>query len=105
MAKGFVAKTAALLYVIGNLAFSAEFGASRASLEGDLAYRKADFEQAESLYRSALSADPGCARALWGLGRIEELHFRRGAARDYFAAAFRLDPRDQIGRASCRERV
>jgi tetratricopeptide (TPR) repeat protein len=64
------------------------------SLLGDIAYRKADFDNAESFYRSALAAEGACARALWGLGRIEELNFRRGAARDYFSAAFRLAPRD-----------
>ena len=64
------------------------------SLLGDIAYRKADFDAAESFYRAAVSVDPACARAIWGLGRIEELNFRRGAARDYFATAFRLDPRD-----------
>jgi tetratricopeptide (TPR) repeat protein len=64
------------------------------SLLGDIAYRKADFDTAESCYRAAISADRGCARAMWGLGRIEELNFRRGAARDYFATAFRLDHRD-----------
>ena len=35
-----------------------------------------------------------CAGAFWDSGRIEDLHFRRAAARDYFAAAYRLDPRD-----------
>src|SRR5882672_11656923 len=61
---------------------------------GDIAYRKANFDQAESFYKQALSLDPSCARALLGLGRIEDLHFRRAAARDYFAAAYRLEPRD-----------
>src|SRR5258708_7024697 len=64
------------------------------SLLGDIAYRKADFDAAESFYRAAVSVAPACARAIWGLGRIEELNFRRGAARDYFATAFRLNPRD-----------
>ena len=63
-------------------------------LLGDIAFRKADFDAAESFYRVAISLDPACPRAIWGLGRIEELNFRRGAARDYFATAFRLDPRD-----------
>jgi len=61
---------------------------------GDIAYRKANFEQAESLYKQALKVDPKCARALLGLGKIEGLHFRRDAARDYFEAAYRLDPTD-----------
>src|SRR5258706_355326 len=64
------------------------------SLLGDVAFRKADFDAAEAFYRAAISLDPTCARATWGLGRIEELNFRRRTARDYFAAAFRLDPRD-----------
>ncbi len=85
------AKSFMLLCLSGIVACGAELAAW--SL-GDLAYRRADFEAAESFYRSAQAADPSCARALWGLGRIEELHFRSGAARDYFAAAFRLDPHD-----------
>ena len=94
MARDLAAKIAVLLCVSGIVAPGANLPALPSWSHGDAAYRQADFEAAESFYRSALSADPACARALWGLGRIAELHFRRGAARDYFAAAFRLDPRD-----------
>src|SRR2546423_18390 len=73
---------------------AAQSPAARAAKRGDVAYSKADFDGAESAYRLALSADPSYARAVWGLGRIAQLNFRRGSARDYFAAAFRLDPRD-----------
>ena len=63
-------------------------------LLGDIAFRKAEFDTAESFYRAAISVDPTCARAIWGLGRLEDLNFRRGAARDRFAMAFGLDPHD-----------
>src|SRR5260370_20444403 len=35
-------------------------------LLGDIAFRKADFDAAESFYRAATSLDPACARASWG---------------------------------------
>src|SRR5260370_34110947 len=62
------------------------------SLLGDIAYRKADFDAAESFYRAAVSRDPPSAPATWGPGRIEEVNFRRAAARDDLATAFPLAP-------------
>jgi hypothetical protein len=41
-----------------------------------------------------LQDDPACARARWGLGRIEMLASRKVAARNQIARAFQLDPRD-----------
>src|SRR5437773_1619861 len=93
MVRAFRATIAVLLEFSGIVAFAAADPAG-AAFQGDAAFLKADFDSAKSFYRLALSEDPKCAHALWGLGRIEELNFRRGAARDYFAAAFRLDPRD-----------
>jgi predicted aspartyl protease len=91
------AKLAMLLHLAGIVAFTASVGPggkSNCAANGDIAFRKSDFAHAESLYRRALAEDNNCARAVWGLGRIEELNFRRAAARDNFACAFRLDPRD-----------
>src|SRR5437867_11088336 len=92
MVRAFRATIAVLLEFTGIVAFAAADPAG-AAFEGDIAFRKSDFDSAKSCYRLALSDDPKCAHALWGLGRIEELNFRRVAARDYFAAAFRLPPR------------
>src|SRR5215468_88606 len=88
-----------LLHLAGIAAFSASVGfdgntVAGCAASGDIAFRKSDFASAEALYRRVLSEDGTCARAVWGLGRIEELNFRRAAARDYFASAYRLDPRD-----------
>lgn len=94
MARCSAARIAILFCGAGIVASGCGLPAQPTCSQGDAAFRQADFEAAESFYRSALAVDPACARALWGLGRIEELHFRRSAARDYFAAAFRLDPRD-----------
>lgn len=64
------------------------------TLLGDISFRKADFEKASALYQSALDLNPTCARAYLGLGRIQQLHFRRRLARDYLAQAYKLDPHD-----------
>src|SRR6476620_11903362 len=99
MPRGFSAKLAVLLHLVGVAAFSASLprqgppGGNCFELaeKGDIAFRKSNFAAAESSYRDAFSREKTCARGVWGLGRIEELNFRRGSARDYFAAAFRLD--------------
>ncbi len=64
------------------------------SLAGELALRRGDFESAQRSLQRSVALNPSNARAWWGLGRIEQLHFRRDAARDLFARAYRLDPRD-----------
>jgi tetratricopeptide (TPR) repeat protein len=61
---------------------------------GELALRRGDFDAARQAFSRAAALQPSYARAWWGLGRVEKLHFRRDAARDFFAAAYRLDPRD-----------
>jgi hypothetical protein len=97
MSPGFSAKFAVLLHVAGMAAISASLLPTEpvaCAAKGDAAFRNSDFAAAEAFYRLAQSQDKACSRAIWGLGRIEELNFRRGAARDYFAMAFRLDPRD-----------
>src|SRR5438445_794643 len=100
MFRGRTSKWVMVLHLVGVAAFSASLPRETTSgdcaglaVKGDVAFRKANFAAAESAYREA-SRDRTCARGAWGLGRIEELNFRRGSARDYFAAAFRLDPRD-----------
>jgi len=104
MSSGFNTRSVIFLHLAGIAAFSASPGPKAHTAErhnqvdcaasGDIAFRKSDFESAESSYRRALAEDNTCARAVWGLGRIEELNFRRVSARGYFADAFRLDPED-----------
>jgi tetratricopeptide (TPR) repeat protein len=63
-------------------------------LTGELRYRLGDFAGARQAFDEAAALNPDNARAWWGLGRLELLFFRRGAARDLFARAYRLDSRD-----------
>ncbi len=61
---------------------------------GDILFRHGDFAGAADAYRSAATLDPNCARAWWGLGRIELAQFQRRSARELISKAFSLDPRD-----------
>src|SRR5690242_12343078 len=61
---------------------------------GEDSLRLGEFSDARSAFAEAAARNPEDARALWGLGRIELLHFRREAARDLFSKAYRLDPKD-----------
>ena len=63
-------------------------------LSGDIHYRRANFTEAARAYQAALALNPENARAWYGLGRIEQAHFRAPRARDLFAKAFALDHRD-----------
>lgn len=64
------------------------------SLSGELSIRRGDFDAARRDLEKAAALNESNARAWWGLGRIEQLHFRRDAARDLFARAYRLDSTD-----------
>ena len=61
---------------------------------GEVRFRRGDFDAARQAFQVAADAHPANARAWWGLGRIEQLHFNRASARDLFAKAYRLDPSD-----------
>jgi len=63
-------------------------------LWGEIQFRRANFTEAGAAFDSATKRNPRNARAWWGLGRIEEIHFRRDRARELFAKAYGLDPRD-----------
>ena len=63
-------------------------------LAGEVQFRNGDFAAANQAFRAALDRNARNARAWWGLGRIEQIHFRPEAARDFFAKAFGLDWRD-----------
>jgi tetratricopeptide (TPR) repeat protein len=63
-------------------------------LSGEIAFRRANFPEASRAFTAALERNPESARAHWGLGRIDQIHFRHTAARDHFARAYALDHRD-----------
>lgn len=61
---------------------------------GDINFRRADFETADRDFNAALAIDPMCARAHLGLGRLDQLHFRRRAALQRIVTAYGLNPND-----------
>jgi hypothetical protein len=63
-------------------------------LSGEIEFRRANFAAASSAFAGALERNPENARAHWGLGRIDQLHFRTDSARSHFLRAFALDNRD-----------
>src|SRR5437762_2902282 len=64
------------------------------ALRGDQQFRRGEFAEAARTFESAANLDPQNAHAWWGLGRVAEIQFQRQKARDLFAKAYRLDPRD-----------
>ena len=64
-------------------------------------------EEAEQLYRRAIELEPSHPTARFNLGVVLEDRGATGEAIEQYREAARLDPRvaDEIGRASCRERV
>src|SRR5579862_695988 len=50
-------------------------------LSGEISFRLANFAEASKAFAAALEQNPENARALWGLGRIDQLHFRQESAR------------------------
>src|SRR5262245_40628544 len=49
-------------------------------LAGEIQFRNGDFAAATQAFRAALDRNAGNARAWWGLGRLEQIHFRSAAA-------------------------
>lgn len=64
------------------------------SLWGEIQFRRGDFAEAAKAFASAADLNPQNARAVWGLGRVAEVQFRREPAREFFAKAYQLNPRD-----------
>src|SRR4051794_24534714 len=64
------------------------------TVSGEIHFRRANFEEAARAYEAAIALNPDNARAWWGLGRIEQAHFRTRRARDLFAKAFSLNHLD-----------
>ena len=63
-------------------------------LAGEVRFRRGDFDGARRAFQTATDTNRDNARAWWGIGRIERIHFNPAAARDLFAKAYRLDPHD-----------
>jgi tetratricopeptide (TPR) repeat protein len=61
---------------------------------GELRFRQGNFDRAREAFQNALQIDADHARSIWGLGRVEQIHFRPDAARAMFAKAFQRDARD-----------
>jgi hypothetical protein len=64
------------------------------ALLGDIDFRRADFEGADRNFNAALAIDSNCAQAHLGLGRLDQLRFRRRAALQRIVTAYGLDPND-----------
>ncbi len=64
------------------------------ALLGEIAFRRADFEAAESHFNAAVAIDPACVQAHLGLGRLDLLHFRRRSALQRIVTAYSLNPND-----------
>jgi Flp pilus assembly protein TadD/predicted aspartyl protease len=64
------------------------------TIAGEIEFRRANFTEAAQAFEAAISLNPQNPRAWWGLGRIEQAHFRTQRARDLFAKAFSLNHRD-----------
>ena len=68
--------------------------AETSALLGDIDFRRSDFEAAGRDFNTALEIDPSCAPAHLGLGRLDQLHFRRRAALQRMVTAYSLNPND-----------
>ena len=61
---------------------------------GDVEFRRGLMDEAAEEYQSALKADPACARAWLGQGKIHAVMFRRSRAKEAVAKAHDLDAED-----------
>src|SRR5215470_19890832 len=62
--------------------------------DGVRQFQLGNFPEATKAFAVVAEAEPSNARAWWGLGRVAEVQFQKDRARDLFAKAYRLDPRD-----------
>src|ERR1051326_4819030 len=84
----------AALAADGTVSVPPAAGVHGLAIRGEIQLRKGDLAGAAATFESAVRIDPDDARAWWGLGRVAELQFRRNDARNRFARAYGLDPRD-----------
>lgn len=61
---------------------------------GDVAFRSGNFADAEKEYRAALKIDTNSARAVFGMGRMQQMVSMNKRAKENYAKAHQLDPED-----------
>jgi predicted aspartyl protease len=66
------------------------------AFQGEVEYRKGRFEQAATLYRSALQTNEKTARAHFGLGKLAMARMKTSDALKSFSRAIELDPREPL---------
>ncbi|HET9941786.1 MAG TPA: tetratricopeptide repeat protein, partial [Terriglobia bacterium] len=72
--------------------------AETVAFQGEVEYRKGRFEQAGTLYRSALQMNEKTARAHFGLGKLAMARMRTADAAKSFTRAIELDPKEPLYR-------
>jgi predicted aspartyl protease len=72
--------------------------AETVAFQGEVEYRKGRFDQAETLYRSALQMNEKTGRAHFGLGKLAMARMRTAEAVKSFNRAIELEPREPIYR-------
>ena len=72
--------------------------AETVAFQGEVQYRKGRFDQAETLYRSALQVSDRTARAHFGLGKLAMARMKTAEAIRLFNRAIELDPKEPIYR-------
>jgi len=70
--------------------------AETVAFQGEVAYRKGRFEQAGTLYRSALQMNEKTARAHFGVGKLSMARMKSSDAIKSFSRAIDLDPREPL---------
>jgi predicted aspartyl protease len=77
---------------------SAPKTAETVAFQGELEYRKGRFDQARTLYSSALQTNEKTARAHFGLGKLAMGRMKTADAVKSFTRAIELDPREPLFR-------
>ena len=77
---------------------SAPKTAETLAFQGEVEYRKGNFEQADANYRSALKMDEKTARAHFGLGKLAMARMKTAEAVKLFSRAIELDPKEPLYR-------
>jgi predicted aspartyl protease len=77
---------------------SAPKTAETVAFQGEVEYRKGRFEQARTLYNSALQSNEKTARAHFGLGKLAMARMKSADAVKSFTRAIELDPKEPLYR-------
>jgi len=79
-----------------NRLASAPLTPEKTAFQGEVAYRKGQFEEAERLYRAALRQNERTARAHFGMGKLALAKMRGEDAEKYFKRAIALDAKEPL---------